>query len=246
MLKNPEETDTLEEFADDSKRISKEKIKEIVKKYYSHNGKYAFSNALYASIGKSNKTAKGVMEESMAKLWAEAIRSLKGEEDDAKALEKKGVDFNALKHSVTKPPVGLNKGQILGPLMSRLGGGKEYYGGIWSSNSDFKHRDDVINKVLFCENGGTSIFDAAYDDKKTGWENTLKVNEGKIKEGLPSLKVNEGKIKEGLPVEGGKKHKKTLKRKSKKGKKRKKKVGKKNKKTMKKKKGKKGKKSKRR
>ena len=223
--------------------LIKKAIVRIAKLYYSHKGKFSFSSARVASNAELSDPGKKIMEDTMLALWILALYQLE-KPDIAKKMMDKFGKFNALEHDVTKPFVPIKGvfGKRIGPFMTYIGAVKGY-GGIWLSNSDNKHSDVTLKQIFTDDNITKTI-----NDNKKGWDRTVTKNKDKI--------INDAtKLTDTAAVEqqnGGRKHKKTLKRKSKKGKKTmkkkgkksKKKVGKKNKKTMKKKKGKKSKKSK--
>jgi len=78
-----------------------------------------------------------------------------------------------MNYKVTKPP--LKFGKMLGALMGRFGLGGKFYGGVWNKDT-YKHRDDIINNVIFgvAKGGdGKSNFDKAWEDPQTGWVATL-------------------------------------------------------------------------
>lgn len=209
----------------------KDKIEEITRLYYSHKAKYYFNNAILAGSAKiETNNGKKNMEDAMLGLWILALYQLK-EHELAENLKNKFGNFNAMKHDVTKPYIKklnivLHDGHILGPFMTFLGGER---GGVWFSNKNDKHKPEKL-KEYFNDDGIKQRIN--HNDK--GWDKLLETYGDKIKNDAKSLLQN-----------GGRKLKKTLKKKSKKGKKTmkqkgkksNKKVVKKHKKTMKKKKG---------
>ena len=246
--------------------LIKEAIVRIAKLYYSRKGKYKFSNAFKAKNAPLSDPGKKNMEDTMLALWILALYQL----NDTSSVEKmkQGFgNFNAMKYDVTKPNIRFKSdGKILGPFMTYIGEQQKFkgkgYGGIWTSNSSEKHSDDKLTE-LFTD---VNIKEAIEKEGEEGWIKRLETHSDKIKGDAAKMDLclcagvskkdekTRHNIKRSETIDGGRKHKKTLKRKSKKGKKTmkkkgkksKKKVGKKNKKTMKKKKGKKSKKSKRR
>lgn len=217
-----------------NKVVIKEKIKEIAKIYYSHQAKYYFYNSATAYIAKYNEHGKQNMEDAMLGLWILALYQL-NKPDSAKKLKglllSQNNKFDATKYAVTKPYIEkfgreIKDGKILGPFMTYLGGTE--YGGLWTSNSDKKHKPEALEQVFTDD-----YFIKKIEEK---WDATVDTHKDTIIDDADKLNINPS---------GGRKLKKTLKKKSKKGKKTmkqkgkksNKKVVKKHKKTMKKKKG---------
>ena len=264
MAKYYDELDKSE--GDYRNNLIKDAIVRIAQLYYSHKGKYKFSSANMARKAPLSDPGKKNMEDTMLALWILALYQL----NDTSSVEtmKQGFgNFNAMKYDVTKPHIRFKSdGKILGPFMTYIGEQQKFkgkgYGGIWFSNSDEKHIDKTLKRSFTDVN----ITKAIEKEGEEGWIKRLETHGAKIKGDAAKMDLclcagvskkdeeNDTSIRRSATIGGGRKHKKTLKRKSKKGKKTmkkkgkksKKKVGKKNKKTMKKKKGKKSKKSKRR